>query len=98
MGDSRKIHRYFPSRLMEGAVMGQVQRQKPITAAAIGSIVFKISMPSNSLLLVFQRFFSYHNANQDQVKIRTPNIDRKLFHVHLSSWSPADDRMITFLL
>ena len=37
MGASRRIQRYFPSRLTEGAAMGQVHRQKQITAAAIGS-------------------------------------------------------------
>ena len=36
MGDSRKIHRYFPSRLTEGAAMTTMDRQKPIISAARG--------------------------------------------------------------
>ena len=35
-GASRRIHRYLPSRLMDGAAMTHMDRQKPITSAARG--------------------------------------------------------------
>ena len=35
-GASRRIQRHLPSRLMEGAAMAEVHRQKPIISAAMG--------------------------------------------------------------